>query len=96
MKNQEDANLSRFYSLTVNRLSLAMDGTVEWQLMRQDEDLKARTAKLTRLSIPETDSATKAKEMVRDLHPEVEMFGKWIPVCSGDGFEEYRTETVYA
>jgi len=96
MKNQEDANLSRFYTLTVNRLSLAMDGTVEWQLMRQDEDLKARTATLTRLSIPETDSAKKAKEMVRDLHPEVALFGKWIPTSSGDGFEEYRTETVYA
>lgn len=93
---RENANLSRQYTLTINRLSLAMDQTAEWTLTRIDVDLKQQTSKWTVLPIPPTSQANVAMELVRDLWPEVAVFGSWTYAPLTDGFYEYETEVTYA
>ena len=93
---REEANLSRQYTLTINRLPLAMDGSAEWQLTRIDVDLNRLTHRWTTLPIPETHDHKIAMELVRDLWPEVAVFGSWGHSPMTDGFYEYETEVVYA
>lgn len=96
MITREQANLSRQYTLTIDRLSLAMDGSTEWQLTRIDVDLIGNLATHTVLPIPPTAQHNIAMELVRDLWPEVALFGNWSLSVMTDGFQEYETEVVYA
>ena len=96
MISREEANLSRQYTLTINRLPLAMDGSAEWTLTRIDVDLKEETSTHTVLPIPPTGHHNIAKELVRDLWPEVALFGDWKHSPMTDGFIEFETEVVYA
>ena len=96
MITREQANLSRQYTLTINRLPLAMDGSAEWQLTRIDVDLLDNLATHTVLPIPPTAQHNIAMELVRDLWPEVAVFGSWGHSPMTDGFYEYETEVVYA
>ena len=96
MITREEANLSRQYTLTINRLPLAMEGTAEWQLTRIDVDLNRKTSWQITLPIPETHDHKIAMESVKDLWPEVAVFGTWQHSPMTDGFYEYETEVVYA
>lgn len=96
MITREQACLSRQYTLTINRLCLAMDATAEWTLTRIDVDLLDNLATHTVLPIPPTAQHNIAMECVRDLWPEVAVFGSWRHSPMTDGFYEYETEVVYA